>query len=94
MMNTKTRKLRKRYTPFGYQHSFEAALQSLIERNDMSTIVLSYSSNSWLGEERIVGMLKSVKRDVAVYAIPYTYTFGPHSTALRRQAHELIFVAT
>lgn len=94
MQHTLTRKLPKRFTAFGYQHSFEAALRAVIEKFASSTIVMSYSSNSWLGEDRIVAMLESIDKSVTAYSFPYSYTFGTHAAAVRRSAHELIFVAT
>jgi DNA adenine methylase/adenine-specific DNA-methyltransferase len=93
MLSTATKKLRKRYTPFAYKHSIEGALKALFERFAASTIVLSYSTNSVPGEDQVIGLLREFKKRVDVYAVEHRYSFGTHRAALRRQAHELIFVA-
>jgi len=91
--NTKTKKIEKRFTPFSYKHTITDALKELIHRFRKSTIVLSYSSNSVPGKEVILDILRGEKRQVEVYEVPHTYSFGTHSAAQRRKAKEYIFVA-
>ena len=93
MTGTKSRKIPKRRTPFAYRHTITPALRDLFDRYRNSTIVLSYSSNSMPDEDTILALLRDVKSDVHVYAVPHRYSFGTHSTALRREVHEYIFVA-
>jgi DNA adenine methylase/adenine-specific DNA-methyltransferase len=93
MEQTATKKLAKRYTPFGYKRSICDALQKTFELFSASTIVLSYSTNSVPDESVVIELLKSVKQTVEVFAVEHRYSFGTHSSAHRREARELIFVA-
>lgn len=92
MENTQTKKLAKRFTPFAYKRTIRDALRRVFERFATSTIVLSYSTNSVPAEDEVIGLLRSVKSEVEVYAVDHRYSFGTHATAHRRQARELIFV--
>jgi adenine-specific DNA-methyltransferase len=91
--DTKTRKIAKRFTPYAYRHTIRAALLDLFDRFRESTIVVSYGSNSIPNEEELLGLLRQVKPDVEVFAVPHRYSFGTHATAVRREVHEYIFVA-
>jgi adenine-specific DNA-methyltransferase len=93
MAGTKMRKIPKRFTPFAYRHTIEPALRDLFHRFRRCTIVLSYASNATPDEQTIFRLLSEVKDDVKVYSVPHRYSFGTHSTALRREVHEYIFVA-
>lgn len=93
LMETKSKKLAKRFTPFAYKRTIRDALRRVVTRFAKSTIVLSYSSNSVPGEDEVVEILREVKGQVDVYAVPHRYSFGTHATALRREASEFIFVA-
>ncbi len=93
MEHTATKKLRKRFTPFAYKRTIVKALGDLFDRFSDSIIVLSYNSQSVPDEEEIRRLLRKVKRRVDCYAVPHRYHFGTHASALRRQAHEYIFVA-
>ena len=94
MEETATKKLAKRFTPFAYKRTIRDALRQCFERFSRSIIVLSYSTNSVPDEDEVLSLLKSVKPTVHVYAVEHRYSFGTHARAQRRQAHELIFVAT
>lgn len=94
MENTKTKKLEKKYTPFSYKRTITDALNKLINRFSKSTIVLSYSSNSVPSKEEMLDILKVHKSHVEVIEVPHKYSFGTHSTALRRDVNEYIFIAT
>ncbi len=90
---TKTKKLEKRYTPFSYKTTIREALARTFSCFRRSTIVLSYSSNSVPDADEVTALLKAEKSSVEVYTLPHRYSFGTHSAALRREAHEYIFVA-
>ncbi|MDA8201585.1 MAG: DNA adenine methylase [Chloroflexi bacterium] len=92
--NTMTKKIRKRPTPFGSKRTIRDALRRTFERFNEQALVLSYSTNSVPDETEIVALLKEARRDVVCYAVPHRYHFGTHSAATRRQANELIFVAS
>lgn len=94
MEHTVTKKIAKRFTPFAYKRTIVEALQRMFDRFKESTIVLSYSSNSVPGEHEIYEMLRAVKPNVDVFAVPHRYSFGTHSTAQRREVHEYIFLAS
>jgi adenine-specific DNA-methyltransferase len=93
MENTVTKKIAKRFTPFAYKRTIADALRRTFEHFRESTIVLSYSSNSVPDEDVIYDLLRKVKRDVEVFAVPHRYSFGTHAAAVRREVQEYIFVA-
>lgn len=93
LKDTKTKKLEKRFTPFSYKSTIFDALAMTFSRFRHSTIVLSYSSNSIPSRDEVVQLLRQEKQSVEVHTIPHRYSFGTHTAALRREAHEYIFVA-
>jgi adenine-specific DNA-methyltransferase len=93
MYDTKTRKIAKRFTPYAYRHTIHKALADLFDQFRHSTLVVSYGSNSIPDEHELLALLRRVKTQVDVFAVPHRYSFGTHSTALRREVHEYIFVA-
>ena len=93
MYNTNSRKIAKRFTPFGYKRTIENALYQTFDKFRDSTIVLSYSSNSLPDRESITRLLRSVKRKVSIVEVPHRYSFGTHAAAQRREVTEYIFVA-
>jgi adenine-specific DNA-methyltransferase len=93
MEHTKTKKIAKRFTPYGYRRTIGPALLELFDRFRRSTLVVSYGSNSIPDEHEMLALLRRVKADVQVYAVPHTYSFGTHAAAKRRQVYEYIFVA-
>src|SRR5499427_1993116 len=90
---TRTRKLPKRYTPFSYARTVTEALRRTVRQFRDSAIVLSYSSNAVPDAATIEGLLREVKRHVAVREIGHTYAFGTHQAARRRAAREYLFIA-
>jgi DNA adenine methylase/adenine-specific DNA-methyltransferase len=93
MEGTKTKKLEKRFTPFAYKRTIEDALLQTFEHfEDAGAIVLSYSSNAIPHADRIVDLLGKVKPSVEVISIDHTYHFGTHSSALRRNVNEYLFI--
>lgn len=94
MPETKTKKIAKRFTPFAYRRTVEAALERTFEQfADAGTIVLSYSSNSVPDAETIEALLRRVKPAVEVLPVAHSYSFGTHAAATRRAVSEYIFVA-
>ena len=70
------------------------ALRGTFKRfHESGAIVLSYGSNALPDKETIASLLREVKRDVEVRAIPHTYHYGTHRSAARRSVDEYIFVA-
>lgn len=90
---TKSKKIAKRYTPFSYKSTIRGALHACFDLFRRSTIMLSYSSNSVPDGEEVLELLRRHKQRVDTYAIPHRYSFGTHAAAVRREAHEYIFVA-
>lgn len=93
MEETKTKKIAKKFTPFAYKRTVEEAMSKTFHQfRDSRAIVLSYSSNAVPGKDRIVELLSEVKSHVEVHAVDHSYSFGTHSTALRNEVSEYIFV--
>jgi adenine-specific DNA-methyltransferase len=93
MPETKTQKIKKRYTPFAYKRTIESALSAVFEKfSDAGAIVLSYGSNALPGVDRVVELMSEVKPHVEVQAIDHRYSFGTHSAATRRSASEFLFI--
>lgn len=94
MEHTNSKKLEKRFTPFAYKRTIRQAFLDLFARFQASTIVLSYSSNSYPDAQEIHDLLKRFKRKVTLHEIPHWYSFGTHAAAERRNVNEYVFVAT
>lgn len=93
MEHTKTKKIEKRYTPFAYKRTIEDALLRTFQTFEgAGAIVLSYSSNALPGHDRIVELLRQVKKHVEVQSIDHRYSFGTHAGATRRTATEFLFI--
>lgn len=94
MEETKTKKIAKRYTPYAYKSSAEAALATTFEKFSSSrALVISYSSNAVPGRQRMEALLRETGREVNTVVIPHTYSFGTHTAATRRSVDEYIYVA-
>jgi len=94
MWETKTRKLRKRHTPFAYKRSIRPALDQLFGHFSDATLVVSYGSNAVPDADELERILRRHKRFVRRMEIPHRYAFGTHAAASRRVAMEYVFVAT
>jgi DNA adenine methylase/adenine-specific DNA-methyltransferase len=94
MWETRTRKLRKRHTPFAYKRTAADALDRTFEHFRRSAIVLSYGSNAALTADELEALLKRHKRTVRRIEIPHFYGFGTHATATRKAAIEYVLVAS
>jgi adenine-specific DNA-methyltransferase len=93
MWETRTRKLRKRPTPFASKRTAAEALDRLFDHFRTATLAVSYGSNAALGPDELEALLRRHKRAVRRLEIPHRYAFGTHRTAGRRVATEYVFVA-
>jgi adenine-specific DNA-methyltransferase len=94
MMDTRTKKLPKPVTGYSNKRTIMEAFRDTFKRyQDARTIVLSYGSNALPDKETIISLLREVKQDVEVRAIPHTYHYGTHQAAARRSVDEYIFIA-
>jgi adenine-specific DNA-methyltransferase len=94
MLGTLTKKLPKPVTGYSNKRTIVGALRDTFKRfGDAGAIVLSYGSNALPDRETITDLLREVKRDVEVRAIPHTYHYGTHQAAARRSVDEYIFIA-
>jgi adenine-specific DNA-methyltransferase len=94
MWETRTRKLRKRYTPFAYKRSAPPALDDLFGHFEGAALVVSYGSNAALTKSDLERMLRNHRSSVECIEIPHSYGFGTHASARRRRATEYIYIAT
>lgn len=95
MEETRTKKIEKKYTPFAYKRTADAALRGAFQHfADAENLVVSYSSNALPGPDRIVELLHEVKSEVEVIEVNHRYHFGTHSAARRRNVTEYLFVAS
>ena len=74
--HTITKKFKSYQSPFSKRETAFEAFHSLIEKHKNSVIAISYSSNSIPTKEELTDILKEYKRDVVVYEIDHTYSFG------------------
>jgi adenine-specific DNA-methyltransferase len=94
MWETRTRKLRKRHTPFGSKRTVRDALDRLFEHfHEPQALVVSYGSNAELDAAELEALLARHRRNVRRIEIPHRYAFGTHRAATRRLASEWVFVA-
>jgi DNA adenine methylase/adenine-specific DNA-methyltransferase len=94
MWETRTRKLRKRHTPFGSKRTVRDALDRLFDHfSAPSALVVSYGSNADLSAGELQALLARHRRNVRRIEIPHRYAFGTHAAATRRTATEWVFVA-
>lgn len=94
MWETKTRKIKKRYTPFAYKRTVQDAFDRLFDHFSTSALVVSYGSNAALPIEELEALLRRHKRFVRREEIEHRYAFGTHNAASRRVATEYVLVAT
>ena len=95
MWETRTRKLRKRHTPFGSKRTVRTALDDLFDHfRPAGTLVVSYGSNADVDASELESLLIRHRGRVRRIEIPHRYAFGTHQAAARRRATEYVFVAT
>jgi DNA adenine methylase/adenine-specific DNA-methyltransferase len=94
MWETRTRKLRKRHTPFASKRTARSALDALFAHfAPANALVVSYGSNADLAPEELEALLARHRNAVTRVEIPHRYAFGTHPAAGRRAAIEYVFVA-
>jgi DNA adenine methylase/adenine-specific DNA-methyltransferase len=93
MWETRTRKLRKRHTPFASKRTVRPALDALFERFKDAALVVSYGSNAALDVTELEALLRRHKPRVRRIEIPHRYAFGTHASAARRLVREYVLVA-
>lgn len=94
--HTKTKKLRKYYTPFDSRTEVSGAFERLFRQFSNSILVVSYSSNSLPRREELTEMLQALKSNVQVHTIEKKYSFGTHAHKVgnnNNAAQEYLFVA-
>lgn len=94
MWETRTRKLRKRHTPFASKRLARDALDRTFEHFSASALVVSYGSNAAVSVDELETMLRRHKRFVVRVEVPHRYAFGTHARATRRLATEYVLIAT
>jgi DNA adenine methylase/adenine-specific DNA-methyltransferase len=94
MWETRTRKLRKRHTPFASKRTVRPALDALFEHFGDATLVVSYGSNAALDVTELEALLRRHKPRVRRIEIPHRYAFGTHASASRRLASEYVLIGT
>ena len=90
--DTKTKKFKSYPTPFTTREGAEAAFRTLFSKYSESILVVSYSSNSEPTKEEMVDFISSVKANVKVVPVDYTYSFGTRKTVKRNNVQEYLFV--
>lgn len=94
LWNTKTRKIKKRYTPFAYKSTAGDAIAGVVSKFKNSIIVLSYSSNAYLTKDDVYRIMRGAgRRSVDAIEVPHRYHFGTRPEARRRVVEEYIFVS-
>ena len=94
MWETRTRKLRKRHTPFGSKRTTRSALDRVFDHfRPVEALVVSYGSNADVDATELEGLLARHRRSVRRIELPHRYAFGTHAAAERRSATEYVFVA-
>jgi DNA adenine methylase/adenine-specific DNA-methyltransferase len=94
MWETRTRKLRKRHTPFASKRTARSALDALFAHfAPTEALVVSYGSNADVAVNELEALLARHRRRVTRLEIPHRYAFGTHAAAGRRTATEYVFVA-
>lgn len=94
MWETRTRKIKKRHTPFAYKRLARDALDRLFGHFSDCALVVSYGSNAAITGAELKRMLRRHRRFVRAIRVPHRYAFGTHGAAQRRRVTEHIFIAT
>lgn len=76
--HTKTKKIKKKETPFGSKRTVYQGFDRLFEKFSKSILVVSYSSTGIPNREELIGLLKKYKRNVDVLEYDHTYSFSTH----------------
>jgi len=91
-INTKVKKIDKRFTPFSYRHTAVDAFDRMFARFKSSKIVLSYSSNGYPDLSKLEELMGKYKRSVRVFEKPHRYHFGTHKGVGRAAVTEYLIL--
>lgn len=91
-MDTKVKKIAKRYTPFSYRRTAVDAFDRMFARFKGSTIALSYSSNGFPDLDQLESLMRQYKKNVRVFEKPHRYHFGTHGGVERASVTEYLIV--
>lgn len=92
---TKTKKFKNYPTPFSTRNGAYDAFNKLFKKHKDSTLVVSYSSNSFPSKDEILNLLSKYKDEVEVIAIDYTYSIGNQGHKVndnKNRVQEYIFI--
>ena len=92
LTESRVKKIAKRYTPFSYRRTAEAAFDGIFRKFSDSILVLSYSSNGYPDLDMLVSLMRRFKDSVKVYTKEHRYHFGTHANANRNQVDEYLIV--
>lgn len=92
LMDSKVKKIKKKFTPFSYRSHADEAFQQLFTQFHQSIIVLSYSSNGYPDLNRLVDLMGEVKEEIEVFTKPHRYHFGNHASARRSLVEEYLII--
>lgn len=90
--NSKVKKIKKPYTPFSYKGTALQTFDQLFHQFRKSTMVLSYSSNSFPDIDILVQIMKRYKKSVRVLEKDHRYHIGNHQNALINDAKEFLII--
>jgi DNA adenine methylase/adenine-specific DNA-methyltransferase len=85
-LDSRVRKIPKRFTPFSYRRTALDAFERLFDRFRGGILVLSYSSNGYPDLDVLVKRMERFKKKVTVDAIAHRYHFGTHDRVSRSRS--------
>lgn len=94
--NTVTKKFKSYNSPFSNKRAAYNEFDMLFKRFQNSILAVSYSSNSLPTKDELTEILKTYKKQVSVFEIDHTYSFGNQSHKIgnkNNKVKEYLFVA-
>lgn len=73
---SKVKKFESYKSPFAKKESAYSAFNDLFKKYSESILAISYSSNSFPTKDELCDILRQYKKDVKVFEIDHTYSFG------------------
>ena len=91
---TKTKKFKNYESEFATKEGAEKAFNQIFKEYKDSVLIVSYSSNCYPDQNKMVEMMQMFKEYVEVVPIDYTYSFGNQKDAAthRNRVQEYLFV--
>jgi len=87
--DTKTKKIIRPFSKFNHRNLIIEAFDELFEKHSSSTIVLSYSSNSFPDAPTLTSLLKNSGKSVELLEIDHTYSIGTHSHKMNNATNKV-----